>query len=323
MIRFGLAVGVGLALGAGAEPQVRCRNFLVNPSTGPVGEVEVAAAEAWSGRVALAPPEGWRIEPAAFEVALPAAGSTRLSYRVVKARENAANAYPFAVSVAGAAARTQTVRVASAPYGRAKVDGRLGDEWRDAIPLRFETGGLATTVRVFWDEEALTLSAEVEERALSPAGKAKGASGRHDALQLWLGASAGAAERHEFLVEPVTASRAVCRRLAGPGAAEGAAEVPGARAAVRHSRGVTVYEVALPLEALQGVRADAGREFAFSLLVHDPDGAGLRDLGAALNRPEAERRAPPARWTLWPGGCWAGAAPYDGGSEFGFCSSVH
>ena len=61
-----------LALAACAEPLVRCRNFTVNPSTGPVAEIEVRAGRAWSGTVSVTPPAGWAIEPAAFEVALAA-----------------------------------------------------------------------------------------------------------------------------------------------------------------------------------------------------------------------------------------------------------
>ncbi len=312
-----------LVLGVCAEPQVRCRNFLVNPSTGPVGEIDVAADEPWSGRLSVAPPEGWAIEPASFDVMVGAREMRRLSYRVVKARENADNAYAFAVSVSGGAARTQTVRTASAPYGKAKVDGRLGDEWRDAIPVCFETQGLRSVVRAYWSEEAFYVAVEVFERELVPSGKRR-ADGAFDAVQLVVGARGATTNRHEFLIEPTSTSRAVCRRLAAPQAQrEWGPDVPGAAAAVRHGGGVTVYELALPLEALEGVRVDAGRECAFSLLVHDPGGAGLRDLGAAMNRLEAERHARPSCWTMWPGGCWAGAAPYDGGAEFGFCSSIH
>jgi hypothetical protein len=313
-----------LALAAGAKPQVRCRNFLVNPSTGPVGEIDVRADEAWSGKLSVTPPEGWSIEPAAFDVALAAKACRLFSYRVVKARENAENAYAFTLAVAGCGVRTQIVRTASAPYGKPKTDGKLGDEWRDAIPIHFVTQGKRTVVRAYWNEVFFHVAVEVEEQALVPSGK-KREDGAFDAAQLFIGPKGATTNRHEFLVEPAGKSRATCRRLAALGAPSGseAGGVPGATAAARHDGGVTVYEVALPLEAIDGVRADAGREFAFSVLVHDPDGTGLRDLGAAMGRPEAERRARPACWTLWAGGCWAGAMPFDGGSEFGFCSSVH
>lgn len=322
----GLAVMSLLALAAGAEPQVRFRNFLVNPSTGPVGELEVSAAQAWKGTLTVKPPEGWVIEPASFKVALAANEARRLSYRVVTARENADNAYAFAVSSGDGGARTQTVRTASAPYGKPKTDGRLGDEWKDAIPIRFATQGKQTVVRAFWNESALHVAVEVEEQALVPSGK-KREDGTFDAAQLAIGPKGATTNRHEFLLEPAGKTKAVCKRLAflrpqgdQPPAGE---VVTGAQAAVRHAGGVTVYEVSLPLEALEGVRVDAGREFTFSLLVHDPDGVGLRDLGSVMNRPEPERRARPVCWTVWPGGCWSGVLPFDGGSEFGFCSSIH
>ena len=316
------------ALAACAEPQVRCRNFTVNPSTGPVGEVEVRAGGAWSGTVSITPPAGWSIDPAAFEVALAADETRSLSYRVLKAREEAENAYRFVIAVSGGSTSTQTVRTASAPYGAPKIDGRLGDEWKDAIPLRFETRGKRTAVRTYWNERSFCVSVEVEEQALVPSNR-KRADGAFDAVQLVVGAKGAKAARHEFLIEPTGKSKAACRRLASAQAPAGSAQseeavaVPEAQAAVRHGDGVTAYELLLPLEALEGVRVDAGREFTFSLLVHDPDGTGLRDLGSAMNRPETERRAQPACWTTWDGGCWAGAPPFDGGSEFGFCSSVH
>jgi hypothetical protein len=48
------------------------------------------------------------------------------------------------------------------------------------------------------------------------------------------------------------------------------------------------------------MKPEAGREFCFSLTVHDPDGTGPRDLGSVMN--------------LWPG---------QRQFEFGFCSSIH
>jgi len=133
--------------------------------------------------------------------------------------------------------------------------------------------------------------------------------------------------RHEFRIDPVSASRAVCRRLASPCDLPGVVPVeletePGARAAVRRRGNVTIYEVAIPVESLAGVRLDAGREFCFSVLVHDPEGTGLRDLGERLNRPESARGAADG-WVRWPGGCWVGTRPYDTWSRFGCCSSIH
>ena len=305
-----------------AAPVVRCHSFLVNPSTGPVAELDISSESAWEGTLTLTPPDGWALDPLSHEIALQAGETKRIPYRITKARETAANAYPFTVTLSGEAPQTQIIRTASAPYYRPKIDGKL-DEWKDAIPIRFGGPGAQTTLRAYWNEAALCLAVEVEETALVPSGK-RLPDGRFDALHLYIAPKGAAATRHEFLIEPVSRSKAVCKRLASPDGADLAGGTTEKRvsAAVRNSGGVTAYEIAIPLDLLDGIRADAGREFRLGLLVHDPDGSGLRDLNAVMNLPEAARKSPPACWTQWDGGCWD-APPYDGGTEFGFCTSIH
>ena len=298
---------------AAQTPFVRCHSFLVNPSTGPVAEITVTAEAAWSGTLTVTPPDGWTIDPQTHDITLQAGESKCLPYRIIKARETADNAYPFALTLSGGATATQTVRTASAPYGKPKVDAKL-DDWKDAIPLRFGDPGAQTTLRTYWDNTAFYLAIEVEQNALIPSDK-KTADGRFDALQLYLAPKGAAAKRHEFLIEPVSKTKAICKRLGG-------AQEKSAAVAVKHSNGITAYEIALPLDLLDGIRVDAGREFRFGLLVHDPGGRGLRDLGVIMNRPASGRVSPPTLWTQWPGGCWD-TPPYDGGTEFGFCSSIH
>ena len=93
------------------------------------------------------------------------------------------------------------------------------------------------------------------------------------------------------------------------------------QAVVSRADGVTRYEIAVPFALLPNLRPTTGREFCFSLLVHDPDGVGLRDLGEVMRLPP-ERRLPLA-WCRWRGAKWPKTTPFDGKIEWGFCSSIH
>ena len=305
-----------------AAPIVRCHSFIVNPSTGPVAEFDISSETAWQGTLTLTPPDGWTLDPATHEISLQAGESKRIPYRVIKARETADNAYPFAIALSGGATITQTIRAASAPYGKPKIDGKL-DEWKDAIPIRFGSPGAQTTLRLYWNSTALCLAVEVEEAALVPSDK-KTADGRFDALQLYIAPKGADTKRHEFLIEPISKSKAVCKRLASPDGTDykDGVLLKNVDIAIRTGGGVTVYEMAIPRNILEGLRVDTGSEFRFGLLVHDPDGAGLRDLGIVMNLPDSDRKSPPTCWTLWNGGCWD-TPPYDGGTAFGFCTSIH
>ena len=300
-----------------ASPIVRCHSFLVNPSTGPVAEITVTAGDAWSGTLTVTPPDGWTLDPHTHTFDLQAGETKRIPYRIIKAREVADNAYPFTLALSGGDTVTQIVRTASAPFYKPKIDGKL-DEWKDAIPLRFGAPSAQTTLRTYWDSTAFYLAIEVEQKTL-----ARNTSGRNDAVQIYIAPKGAADKRHEFLIVP-SKSSAICKRLASPDGTDykdGLVE-KSATVAIRHSNGVTAYEIALPIALLDGIRIDAGREFRLGLLVHDPDGSGLRDLNTIMNRPASDRTSEPSCWTLWKGGCWD-APFYDGGTEFGFCSSIH
>jgi hypothetical protein len=128
---------------------VRVRNFTVNPSTGPLGGVDVT--NDFKGAVTLTPPSGWAIDPQTVNVEKASA-----PFRVVKATENASNRYFFTVE-AGGKIETQTVCVASAPYGKLVIDASPDPIWKDGIPLEWKTGGKSTTLRMFWNEDNLYL----------------------------------------------------------------------------------------------------------------------------------------------------------------------
>lgn len=267
---------------------VRVRSFTVNPSTGPLGSVDV-----YDGRVekvTIAPPEGWTIEPAVLDTS-----SGSAPFRIVKARELPENAYVFTVN-----GQPQTISVASAPYGKLKIDGRAEKMWEDGIPLSWKTNGKNTVLRMFWTEDTVYVAIEAE-------GEIKGA-------QLFFGVRRkdGTEICHE-LVLPV---KGKCIQLSGVVA--GAADAVEIQSRTR--KGQTVLEAAIPVELLKGIRFDAGREFYFSMLVHDADGT-VRDLGERLNRPESARKA--GFWHVWSEANCSGQSVFDGWSVFGCCSSIH
>ena len=83
----------------------------------------------------------------------------------------------------------------------------------------------------------------------------------------------------------------------------------------------THYEWAIPFAAMPKIRPDIGREICVSVLVHDPDGTGLRDWGKAAGL-WAEQRNPLA-WCAWGSTTWGDNPPFDGKIEWGLCSSKH
>ncbi|KPK41912.1 MAG: hypothetical protein AMK72_14780, partial [Planctomycetes bacterium SM23_25] len=85
--------------------------------------------------------------------------------------------------------------------------------------------------------------------------------------------------------------------------------------------GVTYYECAIPMKAIPQIRPEPGREFCFSVLVHDPGGTGLRDWGEAAGLWPWQRSR--LAWCAWQGATWPDDPPFDNKVEWGFCSSKH
>jgi hypothetical protein len=277
-----------LAAAAGGA-EVKIRNFTVNPSTGPLGGVE--AFGDWKGPVTLTPPEGWVIDPLTVTV-----DGKVAPFRVVKATENKANQYAFGVTIDGKA-QQQTVCVASAPYGNLVIDAKPDKLWQDGIPLSWKSNDKNTTFRMFWNEENLYLAVEMD--------------GGLKALQYGFGfiKKNGTKVYHEFETDAqgktshLTLEDGKLIKTAVTAKALSAAD-----------KGVTICEIELPMEAVEGIRFDAGREFYFSLIVQDSEGK-IRDLGERMNRPACAKRS----------GAWMGiqAELYDAWSIFGCCSSIH
>ena len=90
---------------------------------------------------------------------------------------------------------------------------------------------------------------------------------------------------------------------------------------VKRRKGITCYEAAIPFSAIPNIEPTEGREFCFSLLVHDPDGTGLRDLGQTAGLWPWQRTR--LAWSSWEGVRWGDYVPFDNKAEWGFCSSKH
>lgn len=329
--------GAASRLPAEEAVDLRLENFTVMPSTGPV-------IHAWVRNRTQTPldltllaqwPQGWKVQPpAALSLAPGATG--KAAFAVEQAADALVNRYPVALQAqaGGKSWRSaQEVLVATAPYLKPVIDGQLED-WKDAVPIGFSTQGRSTSVLTCWNRKLFCLAVRVEEERLGAS--LDGQPG--DAIQFALQPLAAASpeqspersSRCEFLVTTTgqEAGRGFlllrpgddCSLAAAPRPLAGL-ECPDLQTAVSHSEGATVYEIAVPLNLLPGLRATPGRSFGFSLLVHDPGGTGLRDLGSVMRLWPDRRDA--AAWCRWEGASFGDPPPFDNQIEFGFSSSIH
>jgi len=344
---WGLLLGITLSAGGSlraADPvALRAESFTVPPSTQPLVFVQVKNLldVPYEGSVAVKPPEGWRIEPPQREVVLSRGETRRVPFTVEQGRNVQANRYPVEVSATGAGAtvvRRQTVVCASAPYYKPTIDGDPSD-WKDAIPVTFTSGGKRTTISTFWNRRQFSLLVAVEEDKLvryDPTSTAEG----FDAVQVALspqdtrtGTSPDdEATRFEFLFVAAgegTAGKCFCLAEPGMRLAE-AAKVRSlgpllcdqAKVAVRRDGQTTYYECSLSFTPMRDrIRPSEGREFLMSVLVHDPDGTGIRDWGRAAGLWRWQRN--PLAWSRWEGSNWGEQPPYDNKLQWGLCTSKY
>ena len=72
---------------------------------------------------------------------------------------------------------------------------------------------------------------------------------------------------------------------------------------------------------MPSIRADVGREICLSFLIHDPDGTGTRDWGAATGLwPEQRNKL---AWCSLGASAGSKDIHYDSKVEWGLCSSKH
>jgi hypothetical protein len=336
---FGWSAGCvsGPAAGPDVAVELRAEDLTVTPATGPLVHVRVRnpGGRPWAGTVEAAFPATWQMNRTSHTIKIGPGETARLAFAIERGTDAEDNAYPVALKAVSEdgteATRTQTIRVASAPFYKPVIDGDTAD-WADSIPVAFVTGGKRTEVRTYWNRAAFCVLAAVEEdahRALDAP-----AAGGPDAVQIALAPRTAVTpdqpsqtdRRYEFLLA-ATAAGPRCYLLMRPDMTVAAAaearpleghEWPDAQLAVTRKDGVTYYECALPLEAMPLIRAEPGREFYFSVLVHD-DGTGLRDRGEDADLWAVQRK--PFAWCRWQGARWPAEPPFDSKVEWGFCSS--
>lgn len=337
-----LPIGVAMAHAADAVA-LRAESFLVPPPAGPLAYVSIQNLQAapWRGTVAYRGPQGWRIVPDQRQIELKPGEIGRVPFAVERGVMSEANAYPVEVSATSGGStvvRRQHVVAATAPFFKPNLDGDPA-EWKDALPVAFTAGGKKTVLSTYWNRQQLCLLVAVEEDRLVGYQEKPGPGG-FDAVQVAVsaqGSKTGAsldddAARYEFLfVWSGSGSEGKAFRLAEPGTklAETQKDRPlaslayaQAQAAVRRAGGVTYYECGIPFGPMrQEIRPSEGREFYLSVLVHDPDGTGLRDWGEAAGLWPSQRNR--LAWSRWQGAVWPKEPPFDNKLEWGLCASKY
>ncbi|MFO7903846.1 MAG: hypothetical protein R6U98_14375 [Pirellulaceae bacterium] len=230
--------------------------------------------------------------------------------------------------------REQKIAVASAPYFKPTIDGDPSD-WKDAIPVSFSQGDKKTTIATYWNRRQFSMLVSVEEDKYVP----RGAANCFDAVQVALaprGTETGHAvdenaRRFEYLVFGKVEGGDCCCQLAQPGLALAEVARPrslnplmydDAEVAIKRAGQTTHYEFSLPLARVRKhIRPSEGREFYLSVLVHDPDGTGIREWGVAAGLWEHQRNR--LAWSDWKGAQWGDVPPMDCRTQWGMCSSKY
>lgn len=328
-----------------AAPPValRVESFTVPPSTQPLVHVQIKnlLAVPYQGSLSPKGPDGWQIAPAKRDVSLRPGETKRLAFAVERGLNLKSNSYPVEISATGGGVtvvRKQDVACASAPYFKPTIDGDPG-EWKDAIPVTFTSGGKKTIISTYWNRRQFSILVAVEEEKLIGYPEEPAAS-RCDAVQIAISPQDGKtgtspdqeASRFEFLfVSSGRGTSAKCFQLAAPGMklAEGAKprrleplQYEKAQVAVSRSGTTTYYECGIPFGPMrQEIRPSEGREFCMSVLVHDPDGTGIRDWGEAAGLWPRQRNR--WAWSRWAGARWGKNPPLDNKLQWGLCSSKY
>lgn len=342
---FALALGAALspfaASHAGERLSFWVKSLLVAPAHGPsiVVAIRNEAASPFEGQIALTPPAGWVVEPERQPAKIAPGAICELRFLVKTGVNLGENAYPVVVTARdarGECTHRQTISAASAPYFKPTIDGKVED-WADSIPVSWITAGKRTTVSTFWNRRQFSMLVAVEEDRLSrPA-----IDGRPvDAVQIAIAAgdtqtgsdASGEATRFEFLVSSGAADGpGQCFRLAEPGTklSETQNDRPlkpmsadESLVVVRREASITYYECSWNWGAMRDAIAPGeGREFCCSVLVHDPDGTGLRDWGQGAGLWPGNRNR--LAWSRWPGSQWPSQEPFDNKTPWGMCSSKY
>ncbi|MHC4461597.1 MAG: hypothetical protein ACYS30_09195 [Planctomycetota bacterium] len=320
---------------------VRAENFIVPPSTGPLTHILVRNSTDAPCTVTIQPkfPDGWQWTPGHRTVTMEPNQVQWLPFTIEKASNVESNRYSVEIAVVEGIQKTvhrQNLVCASAPYFKPKIDGKFKD-WSESIPVTFTTAGKKNVIRTYWNKQYFCLYVRVEEDKLR---SYKKKSGLIDAVQFALAprkavtASLPTAEaqRYEFLVVNFEGlfAKDKCFFLIKPGVKLSVTqqrrpletlEFKEAQVVVKRQGRTTHYECAIPFAVMPRIKPDVGREIQFSVLIHDPDGTGVRDWGKAAGLWPAQRNK-----FAWCAGDWwefSSDVPYNSKVEWGLCSSKH
>ncbi|NQT88807.1 hypothetical protein HQ560_18715 [bacterium] len=309
----------------GPAVAIRPENLVVLPATGPVTHVLVQNLQnkTFEGTLSLACPPGWKLDATTKPLVIPPRQLVRVPFKIEKGIDAEPNRYAITATAEGAGATVvwdKPVAAATTPYYKPVIDGKIED-WADAVPVTFTTQGKLTSISTYWSGRAYSILVSVEEKDHDPT---------KDAVQFAISPARAVtprypyepSQRYEFLIV-----NGRCHLLMTPGVDSAAGqmkrelaklELPSAQVAVSRVGNVTHYECAIPLRAMPTIRAEPGREYCMSVLVHDSD-SDLRDLGRAVGLWAWQQN--PLAWSQWPNGMNRGHTPYDNKIEWGFCSS--
>jgi hypothetical protein len=320
---------------------VRAENFTAPPATGPLTHILVRNLQDALHTVTVQPkfPTGWQWTPKHRTVTLKPNEVIRLAFTIDKATEIGSNKYPVEITVLSGPDKfvyKQNTVCASAPYFKPKIDGNFKD-WSKALPVTFAKTDKKTVINTYWSKRYFYLYVQVEEDKLY---SYKKKASLIDAVQFALAprkAITGSvpeakAKRYEFLIVDSAGlfAKDKCFCLIKPGielsetqqrkSLKGL-ELKDAQVVVKRHGRITHYECAIPFTVMPTIKPDVGREIAFSVLVHDPDGTGIRDWGKACGLwPEQRNRF---AWCIWEPVKWPTNPPYDSKLEWGLCSSKY
>jgi hypothetical protein len=330
------------ALGAAEPVALRIESLTVSPAQVPSAVVVVQnrSSEAYEGQLEIEAPANWVLEPRTQPVILAPKASKRVFFLVKRAANRPDNRYPLTVrarSTDGDTSRRQHVVVASAPYFKPTVDASHS-EWKDAIPVTWMTSGKETVVRTFWNRRNFCLLVEVEEDHFSP-WQDRVEAVPCDAVQIAISAEGSTtpsatdakAGRFEYLLLGDDRGAGRCFQLADPDTDVAVTTQPpdllqsvvsDAELRVWRERDRTYYECSLSWRPIRDyIRPSEGRSFCFSILVHDPDGVGLRDWGQAAGLWPWQRN--PLAWSEWANVSWDEDPAFDNKTSWGLCSSKY
>jgi hypothetical protein len=344
------------AAAAAAEPNaatlaVRLEPFILAPAHTPSAVAVVCnrGQADFSGSIRIEGPAEWQIAPETQPLALPAGQTRRVVFTVRRGTIRQDNAYPLTAVVAGGGGEvkhSQVVSAASAPYGKPKLDG-TPQAFQDALPLSFTTRGRRTSIATLWNRRQFAIQVAVQQDrqvpwpgdAAEPSGPAAAKPPACDAVQLAFAVDASPTPaspdapcgRCELLLVGLSnAEKGKCFLLASPETKLAAAQTVaplGPRAlddvevVVRRRDGWTYYQCLVPFRLLAEIKPGEGREFSLAVLVHDPNGTGLRDLGAASGLWPWQRSR--TAWSRWPGDALGPQPPCDSRFPWGMCSSKY